>query len=129
MAAAMTLSIALVGIVYHAVLARLWAPVGLELTADQGMHSVVPALAAVWWVVAAPKTGLGLLNVPTLLAWPVGYLGYALVRQMATGFVPYPFLDISALGPLGVAKSVLTMLGLSVAIGAVMIAIARVRRR
>lgn len=101
--AGLTLWILIVGVVYHLLLARLWAPEGLAWWADQGLHSAVPGLAALWWLGFAPKRGLTRRDAALWLVWPGLYLVYALVRGWFTGLYPYPFIDVAALGYGGVA--------------------------
>lgn len=96
--AALTLYIAVVGLVYHVALARLWAPTGIAWLADQGLHTLVPILMILFWALFAPKHGLGLRDALVWLAYPLGYCAYALLRGAATGWYPYPFIDAGALG-------------------------------
>lgn len=97
LAGGLTLAIVMVALVYHLVLARLWNPVGLAMWADQGLHSAVPGLTLLWWLLQAPKS-VSLRDLPVWLIWPAVYLAYALGRGLATGFWPYPFLDIGTVG-------------------------------
>ncbi len=53
-----TVVMAVVGLGYHGLLAGIWQPTGLAWWADQGLHTVVPLLALLWWVGFAPKHGL-----------------------------------------------------------------------
>lgn len=96
-AAGVALSIAMVGAVYHLLLAGLHAPQGLAWWADQGLHTAVPVLTVAWWAAFAPKD-IGAGDVPRWLSWPVLYCAYAVTRGMTTGFWPYPFLDADTLG-------------------------------
>lgn len=96
--AGLTLWILIVGVVYHLMLAQLWAPTGLAWWADQGLHTVVPGLALLWFIAFAPKAGLGPRAAALWLAWPLLYLAYALIRGAFTGFYPYPFVDVATLG-------------------------------
>jgi len=117
-AGGMMLSIAVVGILYHLILARLWSPTGLAWWADQTLHTVVPILSALWWYGFAGKA-VSLRDLPSWLVWPLAYACYALIRGQATGFWPYPFLDADTLGWSAVAWNVgflvVTFLGLGVA--------------
>lgn len=124
-----TLSMIIVGLLYHAILARLWNPQGLAMLADQGLHSVVPVLMVIWWGLYAPKSALNWDDVAAWLVWPLIYLGYALARQVLTGFVAYPFLDLHTLGAIEVARNVLTIVGLFVVCAAAMLGVARLSRR
>jgi len=95
---ALTLWILIVGIVYHALLAHLWRPEGAAWWADQGLHSATPIAVALWWGLFSAKTPLSWRHAAMALGWPILYLAYALVRGAMTGFYPYPFIDLDALG-------------------------------
>lgn len=117
-----------VGLGYHGLLAGIWQPIGLAWWADQGLHTAVPILVVLWWVANAPKAGLVGRDAFRWLVWPMGYTGYALIRGQYSGFYPYPFIDLSALGLVQVLANVA---GLAVAftlLGLVLIGIARVIR-
>jgi small-conductance mechanosensitive channel len=129
MAGAAVSAILVVGIVYHAVLAALWQPEGLAWWADQGLHTAVPVLTAIWWIGFARKAPLTLRDAAVWLVWPMAYLGYAIIRQTLTGFAPYPFLDLKAHQPMDVALNVLAIVGLFVGVSAILLAVARITRR
>ena len=99
MAAGALLSILMVGVIYHLILARLWASQGLAYWADQGLHTAVPLATLGWWLAFAPKD-IRLRDLPFWLIWPLAYSLYSLIRGAVTGFWPYPFFDLPALGPL-----------------------------
>lgn len=96
-AAGLLLSILVVGLIYHLLLADLWAPQGLAWWADQGLHSGTPIAMLLWWITFAEKD-IGPRDVPKWLIWPLAYAGYAITRGMITGFWPYPFLNAGTLG-------------------------------
>ncbi|HMO09752.1 MAG TPA: Pr6Pr family membrane protein [Paracoccaceae bacterium] len=123
-AAALTVAILGVGIVYHLLLARLWAPQGLAWWADQGLHTAVPLGMLAWWWAFAPKT-IGRRDIPAFLVWPLAYGASALARGAATGFWPYPFLDADALGWSQVGLNLVAMAAGFAALGAVLILAAR----
>ena len=107
------LSILMVGIIYYVILARLWDPQGLAYWADQGLHTAVPLATLGWWLAFAPKDAR-LRDLPFWLIWPLVYCLYSLIRGAMTGFWPYPFIDLPALGPLRLS---LNIAGLVVAFG------------
>jgi hypothetical protein len=74
----------------------LWIP---EVTA----HSLSPLLGIVWWVAAVSKGRLRLWHPFAWLVYPIGYLGYWLVRGPIVGEYPYFFIDVTELGYAGVA--------------------------
>lgn len=125
----LTLWIAIVGVVYHTMLADLWNPEGLAWWADQGLHSAVPALTFLWWAGFAPKTGLGWRHAALWLSWPLIYVAYALIRAGFTGAYPYPFIDLNVLSLAAFAANVA---GLSLGFflgGMALVGLARLIRR
>ncbi|MDO8883420.1 MAG: Pr6Pr family membrane protein [Pseudotabrizicola sp.] len=119
LAFAVTVAIVMVGLVYHTLLAGLVDPVGMAWWADQGLHTAVPALTLVWWLLFAPEPGKGVHG--TALIWPLAYLTYALTRGALTGFWPYPFLDVGRLGWLSVSLNCAGMVLAFVAVSAILI--------
>ena len=131
--AGVAVAIAVVGIVYFVILARLWQPQGWWLAADVTLHYVTPVLFVGWWL-AAGTDGTTRWSDPVLwLAWPVAYTVYALARAPITGEVPYPFLDYEASGWGHVAQAIGGIVVLFVGLGAVAVmtdrALARWRAR
>lgn len=93
------LTIAIVCVSYDLLLSgRVPAMGPLWWTADRLLHYVVPVLSVAWWTLWVPKRGLGALDPVRWLAYPVGYLVYALVRGAVDGWYPYYFVDVGALG-------------------------------
>lgn len=127
-AAAMTVVMAVIGLSYHGLLAGIWAHQGLGWWADQGLHTAVPVLTVMWWAGFAPKAGLKWYDAVRWLFWPILYADYALVRGLASGFFPYPFLDISVLGIAQVTLNVVVLTAVFAALGLLLIAVARVIR-
>ena len=62
------------------------------------------------------------------LIWPILYADYALVRGLASGFYPYPFLDVSVLGIAQIALNVVVLVAAFVALGVLLIGTARIIR-
>ena len=124
LAGALTLAIVMVGVVYHLILAQLWAPVGMAWWADQGLHTAVPVLTFLWWLAFAPKS-VGVTDLPYWLIWPTGYAGYAVIRGTATGFWAYPFVDVGSLGWPAVALNVVVLVAGFAGLGLGLITIAR----
>lgn len=106
----LTLWILIVGIVYHTLLARLYDPQGLNWWSDHGLHTAVPVLTALWWLIFAPKRGLGVRQAAYWMLWPLIYVIYALARGATDGIYPYYFIDAATLG---YARVALNALGLS----------------
>lgn len=107
--AAVVLSIGLVGVVYHLLLARNWSPEGWQLVADQIMHTAIPLLVLAEWLVFARKRELAFRFLPYYLAWPIAYTVYAMGRGRVDGHYPYPFLNPPEIGYLQTALNTLAI--------------------
>jgi hypothetical protein len=93
------LAIAIVGVVYEVLLSgRVPAMGPLWWTADRLLHYVVPTLAVLWWLACVPKHTLGARDPVRWLAYPAGYLVYALARGAVDQWYPYFFIDVAAIG-------------------------------
>ncbi len=114
-------AIAVVGIVYHVLLADLWQPEGLFYVCDMLLHYVTPALYVVWWLMMA-EGSLGWRHLFWWLVWPIGYSAYALARAPIAGEVPYPFLDMAVIGLPRVLIAIGAIALLFIAVGIVFLA-------
>jgi len=119
------LYISVVGVVYVAVLARLWHPQGLQLWADVILHYATPLLSLAFWVAAVPKLRLGWILALEWLWFPGVYLVWALIRGAFTGDYPYPFIDVHALGYSKALVGAAVVTGLFTVGGLVIIAASR----
>jgi len=102
--AAVAVYIGITGLVYVLVLRTLWHPQGLHWWADTGLHYVVPVLYLLGWL-AGPHGQLRWRQLGGVLLFPALYLGWALLVGRWSGQYPYPFLDLAALGGMGVARN------------------------
>jgi hypothetical protein len=91
-------SIALVGGGYHVLLSGAWDPRGWVLVANVALHYVTPVVFLVFWWQSTAGRRLAWKLVPLAAAYPLAYFAYVLARGAVTGFYPYPFLDVGALG-------------------------------
>ncbi len=86
-------------VVYHAVLAGLTELSGWALLGDQLVHTVVPLLALLGWVLFGPRGWTGWRVVLLSVVFPLLWLAFTLVRgPLVGGFWPYPFVDVDELG-------------------------------
>lgn len=98
-------AIVFVGVVYHALLARLWDPQGVQLIADILLHTVTPIVFALFWLLR-PHGALKWRDAFICSIWPLSYAVYALVRGAGDGWYAYPFLDASKLNAAQLATSI-----------------------
>jgi len=98
---AIAVYIALVALVYHAVLAQLLDLQGLDALIDETLHTVLPIMFVVDWIFFADKSGLRARHAATWLIFPLVFCAYSLIRGAIIGWYPYPFLDPVASGGYG----------------------------
>jgi hypothetical protein len=92
------LAITVTGVVYHAVLRQLLDLESWALVADNLIHTVVPIVAVVGWLMFGPR-GLTSRRVMWLsVLFPVAWLIFTMIRGPIVRFYPYPFIDVIHLG-------------------------------
>ncbi|MFT3936081.1 MAG: Pr6Pr family membrane protein [Chitinophagaceae bacterium] len=96
--AAITVYILVVGIIYNTILRFLWAPTGMQQLVDELLHSVIPLLAFLYWLIFSRKSTLKWTQVFTWLIYPLVYVICVLLRGAHSGFYPYPFINKTLLG-------------------------------
>ncbi len=95
---AVVVYIVFVGIAYNALLRWLWTPSGYRALVNESLHTVVPALAALYWMLFVPRFHLSLRRCALWLVYPLCYFFVTLWRGSASDFYPYWFIDVSELG-------------------------------
>jgi len=92
-----TVYITIVGLVYQILLRHTWSPTGLQMIVDELLHTIIPALAIIYWFFYEDNK-LNYNHIPKWLIFPLLYLFYILIRGHYSGFYPYPFVDVSKFG-------------------------------
>ena len=95
---ALATALAIVGLVYHLLLAADHHPVGLDWYTNQMHHTIIPLATIGWWLAFSHPHSSGWRTVPVVIAVPVIYTVFALGVGQMTGFYPYFFLDLPSLG-------------------------------
>ena len=91
-------AIAITGVVYHSVLSQLFDLESWALVADNLLHTVVPIMAVVGWLMFGPR-GLTSPRIMQLsVLFPIAWLIFTLIRGSVVDFYPYPFVDVIHLG-------------------------------
>lgn len=98
-----TAAIALVGVVYWAMLEGVADLDGASPLGNYLLHKVTPFMALAYWLVLVRKGTLAWRDPIVWALYPLAYLAYALVRGDFEGRYPYPFLDLQLHGWNGVA--------------------------
>ncbi|WP_092800000.1 Pr6Pr family membrane protein [Klenkia marina] len=92
------LGIVVTGLVYAVVLAPTDHPVGLGVWTNAGLHYVAPVAALLGWLVLGPRPRVTWSTVGWAMVWPLAWIAYTLAHGAVSGWYPYPFLDVAALG-------------------------------
>lgn len=91
--------IAITGIVYATVLARIHEPHGWrETLANTIFHYAVPVLMVLGWLLFGPRPRVAGRVVLWSLAWPLAWFGYTMVAGAVSKWYPYPFVDVATQG-------------------------------
>ena len=134
---AVTLYVAITGLVYHLVLdnphSGFAAPavdrVLIDAIGNQLLHTVVPLLAVLDWLVFDARGRFRWRYAGYWLAYPLAYLAFALVRGAIVDEYPYPFLDVDELGYRGVTITALVFAVAFWLLGLLFVLIDRLPRR
>lgn len=110
--AAIALYIAIVAIVHHVLLADLEVRQGWSAATNLMLHTIVPALYWVDWLIFAPKRPMLFRSIPYWLIYPAVYALWALIKGHMTGAYPYPFLNMVELGLIGVTINIVGFVAL-----------------
>lgn len=108
---AITVYILVVGIIYNVILRFIWNPQGLQMIVDELLHSVIPTLFFLYWLLFVEKRGLLWKNVLPWLLYPLVYIIYVLVRGTLSRFYPYPFINM---GQLGLKQTLINAAGVTI---------------
>lgn len=110
--------ITITAVVHFLLLRPLLDLAGPDRLADVLLHQVVPVLAVTTWLWWGPRPRFDRRSVGLALGWPVSWLVLVLGVRLATGWVPYPFLDPAENGWSGVAVACVAVSALFVAVAA-----------
>lgn len=114
-----------VGLVYTLVLRHSWEPQGWQKVADILLHDAMPTLYPLFWLGFHGRTRLRWRDAFIWLTWPLVYALWALARGAASGFYPYPFLDIPVIGYALALRNAGVLLLLFVLLGLAVISLSR----
>jgi uncharacterized membrane protein len=91
--------IAVTGIVYSTVLARIHEPKGWEqVSTNFAFHYLVPIAAVLGWLLLGPRPRITWTVVRWSLLWPLAWFAYTMVHGAITHWYPYPFVDVATQG-------------------------------
>ncbi len=122
---AVAVYVAAVLLVYTAVLRTLWTTTGLQFLADLLLHYVMPVGYLLFWLFLVRKAGLRWYDPLLWLIYPLFYLAFVVVRGKWSGFYPYPFIDVGALGYSRAVVNTGAIMLVFVGLGALVVVIGR----
>jgi hypothetical protein len=92
------IAITVTGIVFHLALARLLNLSGWHAFANELVHTIVPIMSVVGWLLVGPRGLIDRRIVWMSLIFPLSWLAFTLIRGAITPWYPYPFIDVTQLG-------------------------------
>ncbi len=95
------LCITVTGIVYNTMLRGIVELTGAGVVSNSMLHVLAPLFAVVVWLWVGPRPRVTTQAVWWSVVYPIVWLVYTFVRGAATGWYPYPFLDVNVLGYAG----------------------------
>jgi hypothetical protein len=97
------LGIAVTGIVYGTVLAKIHEPHGWQETSTNTVfHYIVPIMMVVGWLLFGPRRRVEGRTIALAIVWPMAWFIYILIYGRITKWYPYPFVDVITHGYLRV---------------------------
>jgi len=91
-------AITVTGLVYHVAIAHLLDLDSWDLVGDQLVHTVVPVLAIVGWLMFGPRRLTSKRIAVLSVLFPFCWLAFTLIRGSVVHWYPYTFIDVTALG-------------------------------
>ncbi len=107
--AAISVYIVVVAVIFQLLLAHLFRFSPLGWWGNMLAHQLVPALWLVCWFVFGPHGGIDRIAPLRWLVFPLLYGGWIIALGAASGWYPYPFMDVPKRGGAGVAITMVAM--------------------
>lgn len=99
-------------LIYHTLLAGTENINGWGVVSDIILHSIVPFLAILGWVIYGPRNLISKKVAVWSLVFPLLWLAFTLIRGALTKWYPYPFIDVTLVGYSRVSINLLGITGL-----------------
>jgi hypothetical protein len=116
------LMIVITGVVYNVLLVE-GGKVGWDALSNTLIHVVTPLLTVIVWIIAGPRGLITPRIIGLSLVLPLLWAAYALVRGLAVGAYPYPFLDLSTHSAVSVIAFLLAIVVVAVILALLMLAV------
>ncbi len=122
---AIAVYILVTAIVFYVLLRAIYHPSGLAGLVNVLLHDIMPALYLLDWALFTPRRTLHYAQIPAWLAFPLLFAAWTLAHGAASGWYPYPFLDVTALGLRQVLLNSLVLAAVFAVLSAAFIALNR----
>ncbi len=110
------LGITITALVFILILAPSYHPEGIGRFTNIGLHYISPAMAVGGWLLFGPRGSVSHAAVVPVLVWPLLWTAWTLIHGAATGWYPYGFLDVNALGYPTALRNVAIITAIAVAL-------------
>ncbi len=107
---AIAVYILVVATIYYLLLRKIYHPTGLGWYVNILLHYIMPPAYILDWALFVPKRNLRFSQIPYWLIFPLLYAAWTLIHGAASGFYPYPFLNVTTYG---YPRVLLNILGLT----------------
>lgn len=94
---AIVMYITVVGLIYNLILRQLWSPTGLQAVVDDILHTAIPLLVILYWVIWVDARPVKPRAIWRWLLYPAVYTAIVFVRGAFAHWYPYPFMDLQKL--------------------------------
>ncbi len=91
-------TITVTGVVYHVALAWILDLDGIHQLANQLVHTVVPLLSVIRWLIFGPRGQTSRRAACVSVLYPLCWLVFTLIRGAVISWYPYPFINVTQLG-------------------------------
>jgi hypothetical protein len=125
---AITVYMIVVGLVYNVILRSLWDPQGLQWIVDELLHSVLPAVLVLHWLMIVAPERLQWKSILVWMLFPAVYCILIMLRGSGSGFYPYPFLDPDTLGYQKVNYNIGAMMALFFILAFLLVGVSKILR-
>jgi hypothetical protein len=71
---------------------------GAAKVTDICFHYIAPLMTMIGWLAFGPRPRIDPGSLIRHLIWPISYIAYILILGAATGWYPYPFIDVDDIG-------------------------------
>jgi len=95
---AITVYMAVVGLIYNTMLRGLILLTGWPRLADELLHVINPIIVLIFWIFFVDKTALQYRSVLNWLIYPLLYVIFTVIRGYFINRYPYPFINVVKLG-------------------------------